>query len=174
MMYKAPVLRIKQAHVSDSTVPIKLSWKQLLFLYITITSSFWGLRSFHQMLNKFKYRTPVFLLQEVTAYTHICAHTCIHKPFFVICLFCAVLRSSLFYYWERYKKRNWLQRRINPAQSSKKAVKTKRPSVPMWIQSPYHFIKMTPDAFFSLWSQERASRLTEQGFWRGGHLSDVF
>lgn len=37
--------------------------------------------------------------------------------------------------------------------SPQKACKNNRPGEAMWIQTPYHFIKMTVDAFFSLWSQ---------------------
>lgn len=37
----------------------------------------------------------------------------------------------------------------------------------------YHFIKMTPDAFFSA-TTERVLRLAELGFGREVHLSDVF
>lgn len=37
--------------------------------------------------------------------------------------------------------------------SPQKGCKNKRPSVAVWIQPPYHFMKMTPDAFLSVWSQ---------------------
>lgn len=62
----------------DPKQPTQQSWKRLLFLHVTIASSFWGLRSFHQMLNKFKRRTPALLLREVAAYTHTCTHVRSH------------------------------------------------------------------------------------------------
>lgn len=37
--------------------------------------------------------------------------------------------------------------------SPQKGCKNKHPSMTMWIQPPYHFIKMTANAFLSLWSQ---------------------
>lgn len=88
------------------------------------------------MLNKFKYCTSMLLLQEVAAYTH--THTL--KPVFVNRLFGGVLSLTCFMI-ESDTKRNWLQRRINSTQSPKKA------------EPPYHFIKITLNAFFSLWSQ---------------------
>lgn len=133
MMYKVAALRIKQAHVSDSKEPIKRGWKQVLFLHVTITSSFWGPRSFHHMLNKFKCCTPVLLLQEVAVYTHTCTHVLAHtlKPSFVKRLFRGVLSQfSVCFIIESDTKRNWLQRRINSAQSPKKAVKTNGPAWP--------------------------------------------
>lgn len=94
------------------------------------------------MLNKFKYCTSMLLLQEVAAYTHIYtrAHTHSFKPFFVNRLFGGVLSLTCFMI-ESDTKRNWLQRRINSTQSTKKT------------EPPYHFIKITLNAFFSLWSQ---------------------
>lgn len=124
-MYKVPVLRIKQAHVRDSKEPIKQTWKQLFFLHVAIASSFWGLRSFRQMLNKFKYRTPVLLSQEVAAYTHTVAHTQIFPS---NVSFVAFWIESVFII-ESDTKGNWLQRWINPAQSPKTAAKT---NVPAW------------------------------------------
>lgn len=174
MMYKVPVLRIKQAHVSDSKEPIKQSWKQHLFLHVTITSSFWGLRSFHHMLNKFKCSTPVLLLQEVAAYIHTCTHVLTHtlKPSFVKCPLCRVLSQfSVCFIIESDTKRNWLQRRINSAHSPQKGCKNKWPSVAMWIPPPYHFIKMTPDAFFSLWSQSGRCVWLSRAF--GGESTSV-
>lgn len=52
------------------------SRKQLL--RVTITSSFWGLHSFLQLLNQYKYCTSVLLLREVAAQTHTCTHVHTH------------------------------------------------------------------------------------------------
>ncbi len=133
---------------------IPKSWKQLLFLHVTITSSFWGLCSFHQMLNKSKYCTPGLLLQEVAACTHTYTHVRTHtpKPFFVKCLFCvlfsvrAVLLLKVIQKGIDYKGGLILH-------SFQKGCKNKRPSVAMWIRPPYHFIKTKLNAFFCLWSQ---------------------
>lgn len=91
------------------------------FPHVIITSSFWGLCSFHQMLNKFKYCMSVLLLQEVGAYAHTRAHTLSLKPFFVKRLFGGVLSPACFMF-ESDTKRNWLQRRINSTQSPKKGL----------------------------------------------------
>lgn len=155
---------------------IPKSWKRLLFLHVTITSSFWGLCSFHQMLNKFKYCTPELLLQEVAACTHTCTHTCAHtlRSLSLSNVSSVALSVRPVLLLKGIQKRNWLQRRINPAQSPKRGCKNKRPSVAMWIRPPYHFIKMRPDAFFCLWSQSGRRIWLSRAFWRGVHLSDVF
>lgn len=100
MMYKVPVPRIKHAHVSRS---IKRSWRQLLFLHVTITSSFCGLRSFHQMLNKFKYCTQYCVMAAGSSWLHTNVRT--HSLTF-LCQMSLLWRSqsSLLYYWKRYKK----------------------------------------------------------------------
>lgn len=155
--------------------PTQQSWKRLLFLHVTIASSFWGLRSFHQMLNKFKRRTPALLLREVAAYTHTCTHVRSHHSNLSspndCCVVFSVQPALLLKVIQKgidYKRGLTLN---SPPQ--KRGYKNKRLSVSMWIQPPYHFIKMTPGAFFSVIT-ERVLHLAEQGFWRGVHLSDVF
>lgn len=127
------------------------------------------------MLNKFKYHTPELLLQEVAACTHTCTHVHTHTlqslPLSNV--------SSVAFSVQSVLLLKAIQKGVDYKgalilHSSQKGCKNKRPSVAMWIRPPYHFIKMTLDAFFLSVITERASRLTEQGFWRGVHLSDVF
>lgn len=173
MMCKVLVPRIKHAHVSDSEKSIKRSWRQLLFLHVTITSSFCGLRSFHQMLNKFKYCTQYCVMAAGSSWLHTNVRT--HSLTFLCqmsLLWCS--QSSLLYYWKRYKKGVDYKRRNSFHTVPQKGCKNKRPSMAMWIQPPYHFIKNDPGCIFLSVITERALRFTELGFWRGDHLSDVF
>ena len=99
----------------------------------------WGLCSFHQMLNKFKYCTPVLLLQEVAAYTHVRPRALTHSLTFLCQM--SLLRcsqSGLLYYSKALQKRNWLQRRINSAQSHQKGCK--KTNGPAWPCGSSHLI----------------------------------
>lgn len=107
------------------------------------------------MLNKFKYCTPVLLLQEVAAYTHACTHVHTHTHAHAQTSLSNV--SSVVFPVQSVLLLKAIQNGIDYKgglilHSPLKGCKNKRPSVAMWIQPPYHFIKMTPDAFFCLWS----------------------
>lgn len=102
-------------------------------------------------------RTPVLLLKEVATYTHR-THT--HSiPSSAECF------SVAFWVWfdtllmiiqRRIDDKEGLTMRCPQkgwGEKKQKKQRNKQPSVAMCIQPPYHFIKMTPDAFFSVWSQ---------------------
>lgn len=102
------------------------------------------------MLNKFKYRTPELLLQKVAA--HTCPHARTHSNLSLSNVPSTVFSFQSVLLLKVIQKGIDYKGGLTP-HSPQKGCKNKHPSVTMWIQPPYHFIKMTANAFLFLWSQ---------------------